>query len=173
MAQLKSHPWDAALLEVTLLSALHGGQKNVMVMYNSELTEKTLPQSSGCVAKSPNQKPAAMSDYWQFSSSTDPANCNRSGINVTRKDFRALGLLVSNFERQNHADLVAKIESHFANVKTGGNLFAELTDFLINYKTAKKLDPKSQELAQDFTQFLMQVRQDANSISSNILEMNK
>ncbi|MGZ3691382.1 MAG: hypothetical protein ACXVAX_07755 [Pseudobdellovibrio sp.] len=171
MAQLKSHPWDSALLEVTLISAFHGGQKNVMVMYNNELTEKTLPQSPGCSPKGTNQQPASMTDYWQYSTSTDPANCNRSGINVTRKDFRTLGLLISNYERQNHADLVNKIESHFTGSK-GVNVFAELSDFLINYNTAKKLDASSLELAQDFTQFLMQVRQDANLISSHIVANN-
>jgi hypothetical protein len=106
-----------------------------------------------------------MVDYWQFSSSTDPTSCNRSGINVTRRDFRALGTLISDYERENNPELVENVERHFKGIKTGGNLYAELSDFLINYDTPEKLDKKTQALATDFTAFLMQVRKDANKIT--------
>ncbi|MBY0555374.1 hypothetical protein K2P97_12650 [bacterium] len=172
MAELKNHHWDEALLEVTLLSAFHGGQKNVMVMYDGQLTDTTLAQSPGCNEEERSEKRASMIDYWQFSTSNDPANCNRSGINITRRDFRALGAMISDYQRENNPELVENVERHFKGIKTGGNVFAELSDFLINFDTPKKLDKKTQQLAQDFTAFLMQVRKDANKMSSHIIEVN-
>lgn len=169
MVNLKSHPWDEALLEVTLLSALHAGQQNVMVMYNGELTATTAKQASGCSTNAREPKRASMVDYWQFSTSTDPANCNRSGINVTRRDFTKLGSAISAYHRKNNPALVARVERHFKNQKTGGNLFAELSDFLINYKTPTRLDATTLQLSDDFTAFLMQVKKEANKTSSYII----
>ncbi len=165
MAELKSHHWDEALLEVTLLSALHAGQKNVMVMYNGELTATTLKQAPGCTTTEKAEKKASMSDYWQFSSSSDPATCNRSGINVTRRDFRNLGAAITAYQRENHPELVENVERHFSTSKTKDNLFAQLSEFLINYDTPKKLNKSTLALAEDFTAFLMQVKKDANKTS--------
>ena len=170
MAKLKSHHWDAALLEVTLLSAFHAGQKSIMIMYDGELTSETKKQAPGCDETDRPAKKASLVDYWQFSSSTDPASCKRSGINVTRKEFRRLGGAISRYERENNPEIVANVERHFKNIKTGGNLFAELSDFLINYSTPEKLDKKSLTLAADFTAFLMQAKKDANKASAVIIE---
>ncbi len=168
MADLKSHPWDEALLEVTLLSALHAGQKNVMVMFNGELTATTLKQAPGCTETERTEKEASMVDYWQFSSSTDPASCNRSGINVTRRDFRSLGAAITAYQRENHPELVENVERHFTNTKTKDNLFAQLSEFLINYKTPKKMSKATLQLSEDFTAFLMQVKKDANKTTTFI-----
>lgn len=165
MADLKSHHWDAALLEVTLLSAFHAGQKNIMVMHNGELTATTMKQAPGCEIGERAEKKASLVDYWQFSSSTDPESCNRSGINVTRRDFRALGAAITKFERANNPEIVDRIERHFKKKST--NLFAALSEFLINYRTPAQLDLKTQALAADFTAFLMQAKKDANKISGN------
>jgi hypothetical protein len=168
MANLKSHHWDDALLQVTLLSALHSGQKNVMVMYNGALTASTYKQAPGCATEARVAKAASMVDYWQFSTSSDPANCNRSGINVTRSDFNRLGAAISSYHRKHNPRVIAQVERHFKNMKTGGNLFAEISAFLINYQTPEKMDSVSLQLSDDFTAFLMQVRQDANTASSEI-----
>lgn len=170
MAELKTHHWDEALLEVTLLSALHAGQKNVMVMYNGELTSTTLKQAPGCSDTERAEKKASMVDYWQFSSSTDPESCNRSGINVTRRDFRALGAAITAYQLENNPELVENVERHLTNTRTKGNLFAQLSEFLINYKTPKKLSKANLQLAEDFTAFLMQVKKDANKTSEFITQ---
>lgn len=170
MAELQTHHWDEALLEVTLLSAFHAGQRNLMVMYQGELTDITLKQASGCSTDERAQQKASMVDYWQFSSSQDPANCNRSGINVTRRDFRKLGTMITAYERENHPELVENIERHFGLAKESTNLFADLSKFLINYETPEKLDKETLELSEDFTAFLMQVRKDANKASNYIVE---
>ncbi|MEK6628804.1 MAG: hypothetical protein AABY53_09270 [Bdellovibrionota bacterium] len=170
MVDLKSHHWDEALLEVTLLSAFHAGQKNVMIMFDGELTDTTVKQAPGCDAGENITQKASMVDYWQFSSSTDPANCNRSGINVTRKDFRALGAAITAYQRENNAVLVEKVERHFRQSKESSNLFADLSKFLINKNTPERLDKETLKLAEDFAAFLMAVKKDANKVSSYILE---
>lgn len=169
MSELKKHPWDASLLEVTLLSALHAGQKNVMVIFNGQFTDTTLKQASGCTeATARQEKPASMVDYWQFSTSTDPSNCSRSGLNITRKSFRALGEAITAYELKKNPELIENIQRHFTSSKNKNNVFAQLSDFLINYNTPTQLDADTLELAQDFTAFLVQVRKDANKTSTYI-----
>ena len=165
MANFKSHAWDEALLEVTLLSAYHAGQQVVKVMFNNFLTAQTLKQAPGGEPRTQKQA-ASMIDYWQFSNNPDPASKNRSGINVTRTQFRALGKAISDFERAQNPDLVKQVESHFVNMPAGGNVFAELSAFLINPKTAEQLNDPT--FASDIADFLDQVRQDAEAITKQI-----
>ncbi|MES3038974.1 MAG: hypothetical protein V4736_13795 [Bdellovibrionota bacterium] len=164
MSNLRSHPWDEALLEVTLLSAFHAGQSKIMVMFDGKLRDTVPKQAPGGEPRTKMQQ-ASMIDYWQFSSNPSPESKNRSGINVTRKEFRALEIAISKFERKNHPELVEKVEKHFAGVRTGGNVFAELSEYLINFKTPRQLGPSDLELANDMTEFLMQVKKDANEIT--------
>lgn len=170
MSDLKKHPWDESLLEVTLLSALHSGQKKVMVMFNGELTDTTLKQATGCTESSEReQKKASMIDYWQFSTSTDPENCSRSGLNITRRDFRTLGAAITAYQLENNPEIVENIQRHFHSSKNKNNVFAQLSEFLINYNTATEHEEETLELAEDFTAFLMQVRKDANKTSTYIV----
>lgn len=166
MSQMQSHPWDEALLEVTLLSALHSGQEKVMLVYNGEFTDTTLKQASGCQEETREEKAASMVDYWQFSKSTDPENCRRSGINITRKDFRMLGAMITSYQRQAHPELVQAIEKDLGLRKESQNLFADLSSFIVNQNTAKSLGTKAQKLAEDMTNFLMQVQADAEKIAA-------
>jgi hypothetical protein len=106
---------------------------------------------------------ASLTDYWQFSSSTDPENCSRSGLNISRKDFRKLGSMITAYEKQVHPDLVAKVQRHFKTQKGKNNVFAQLSDFLISFETPKRLDSQTLQLAQDFSAFLVQVKTDADS----------
>ena len=168
MANLKSHPWDEALLEVTLLSALHSGQKKVTLMYNGEFTDTTLKQAPGCDTAERAAKKASLIDYWQFSSSTDPESCNRSGLNVTRKDFRKLGAAITAYQRENNPELLENVQRHFKTTKNKGNVFAQLSAFLINARTPAHLDKGTLELAEDFSALLMQIRTDANQTSQFI-----
>lgn len=168
MSDLKRHPWDEALLEVTLLSAFHAGQKKIMLMHNGEFTDTTLKQAPGCDETERVSKKASLIDYWQFSTSTDPANCNRSGLNVGRKDFRNLEAAITAYEQEHNPELIENIQRHFGTSRNVDNVFAQLSEFLINYKTPGQLDADTLELAEDFTAFLMQVRKDANKISQEI-----
>ncbi|MDZ4663209.1 MAG: hypothetical protein SGJ18_16485 [Pseudomonadota bacterium] len=163
--------WDAALLEVTLLSAFHSGQRDVMLFFkdpaskSTYFTESVYNQAPGGEKRDKKRK-AKLIDYWQFSSRSEPQYKNRSGINVTKEQFRELGLAISDFERKNNPDLVKRVEKHFAGVKTGENLFEELSQFLINSRTPKKLGKVGYDLAQDFTAFLKQAARDAEEITS-------
>jgi len=169
MADLKSHPWDEALLEVTLLSAFHSGQETVMVMYGGELTGTTLQQAHGCSTEERKEKDASMIDYWQFSTSSDPANCRRSGINITRKDFRALGAMITEFQRQKNPSLISRIERRLGLRQQSQNLFADLSRFLINDKTPQQLDRETLKLADDFTTLLLEVRDQAEETTQAIV----
>lgn len=165
MAKLRSHHWDKALLEVTLLSALHAGQSQIMVMYNGNLTAQTYKQDNGCSIAPKVVKKASLADYWQFSKSDKPENCKRSGINITKDDFTKLGQKISDFERKNNPKIYYSVARHFKNLRSSGNVFSDFSAFLINYSTPKKLSPETLELAEEFTTFLMQVRSDAKLIS--------
>ncbi len=169
MSGLKTHAWDVALLEVTLLSAFHSGQKKFMVMFDGILSAKVPKQAPGGEARN-IIKDADMTDYWQFSSNPDPASKNRSGINVSKKDFRALGTLISDFMRTEHADLVQNVERHFVGIKTGGNIFAELSSFLINDKTPRSLE-NAEQLSTDFAIFLAKVQERAEKITQDRLRV--
>ncbi len=170
MSNLKKHAWDEALLEVTLLSAFHAGQNQLMLMYNGELTDTTYKQTTGCNTDSKISKKASLIDYWQFSKSTDPTSCSRSGINVTRRDFRNLGAAITSFQRRKNPALVAKVERHFKSSKYKSNLFAQLSNFLISTNAARSLTSENLSLAEDFTAFLMQAKSDANLTTQYITE---
>lgn len=171
MANLQSHHWDQALLEVTLLSAFHAGQSQVAVMYQDRLSNRTHRQDDGCSTDAKVEKDAGMVDYWQFSSNTDPQHCNRSGINITKRQFRKLGRMITNFERKRNPKLIAGIEKRMKGIQISGNLFADLSTFLINYHTPKSLDAKTLALASEFTEFLMYVRTDADEITAEIKKL--
>lgn len=163
----KSKNWDRALLEVSLISAFHAGQKNLQVMFNGILTPETLKQQQGGTLRNTFQQ-ASLVDYWQFSSSPCPGVKNRSGINITRLEFGRLGDEISAFERQKNPKLVAKLEAILGNQKEH-NLFRQLSNYIISIKTPKAIGSKAYNIAAVFTEFLMQVKRDANEITSEIL----
>ena len=173
MSDLKRHPWDEALLEVTLLSAFHSGQKKIALIHNGEYTDVTLKQASGCSEEERPEKKASLVDYWQFSTSTDPEHCNRSGLNVGRRDFRLLGELLTAYQAENNPELLARVQRHFKSTRYQNNVFAQLSEFLINYETPEKLSARRLELAQDLTALLMQMRADANETGNFILNSTK
>lgn len=168
MSHLQRHPWDEALLEVTLLSAFHAGQDRIQLIFNGELTDTTVKQQTGCSTEDKILKRASLIDYWQFSKSTNPESCTRSGLNINRRDFRNLGAALTAFQREKNPALVERVERHFKSSKGRGNVFAQLSNLLINYSTPKRLDAETLELAKDFTAFLMQVKADANAAHSYI-----
>jgi hypothetical protein len=167
--------WDAALLEVTLLGAFHAGQEEVKLFYKDPYTGETsftdtvYNQDTGCSVKDRKVRGVRLYDYWQFSSSTNISHCRRSGINVTKRSFRKLGLIISKYIRKHNPEIVANVERHFSSRNTGKNVFYQLSKFFINSKTPATLGDKgSSELAEDFTVFLLQVRKDAAKITSEI-----
>lgn len=167
--------WDAALLEVTLMGAFHSGQEELKLFYKDpytneiSFTDTVYNQDTGCSDKERKVREVRLYDYWQFSASTDPQHCKRSGINITKKEFRKLGLLISKYQRENNPELVAAVERHFSSRNRGKNVFYQLSKFFINSKTPDSLGEKnSNDLADDFTNFLLQVKKDAQKITKLI-----
>ncbi len=168
MSNLERHPWDEALLEVTLLASFHSGQKRVKVMYDDRLTDTTFQQENGCaVDTTRKEKAAQMSDYWQFSNNTDPQHCKRSGINITRKQFRALGSKITAYMREANPELVASIEEMYG-VSKSKNLYADLSKFLISNDAPESYSKRQLKLVDLFTQFLLEVQENADEITKTI-----
>lgn len=166
--------WDAALLEVTLLSAFHSGQKDLQLMFYDPNQDQTIftntvyNQAPGGELRNKKRK-ASLIDYWQFSSSTNPEHKNRSGINLTKDQFRALAAAITAYEEENNPELLANIRAHLKGVRPSDNIFKDLSMFLINPRTPKRLGgPTSKELAESFTAFLMQVQKDADKITNQV-----
>jgi hypothetical protein len=171
MANLKSHHWDSALLEVSLLANFHAGQKNFTIMFESEpgifqFTNQVPNQQKITDTKAPVMRTAGMVDYWQFSK--NPENPGRSGINITRKAFSMLERKISDYERKNHPELVKNIESKLSGKKLNGNIFDEVSDFLISFNTQEDVKKVASELTEAYLKFLDQVRQDADAITNEI-----
>lgn len=168
--------WDAALLEVTLLAGFHAGQDEIALYYRNpsnrtiSFKSEVFNQAPGCSAVDDKKtRSARIYDYWQFSASKDPAQCNRSGINVTKEQFRMLGKAISDYERKNNPKLVERVEKNFEVSNRGGNIYMELSNLFINKDTKSELgDSSANQLAQDFTNFLAQVNKDAKKISKQL-----
>jgi hypothetical protein len=94
---------------------------------------------------------------------------NRSGINITKPAFRALGREITNYERNQNPELVEAIEKNFPKSLRGGNVYEELSEFLIDYETGLDLNEgQGKALAEAFEAFLDQVNKDAQDITEVI-----
>jgi hypothetical protein len=173
MANLKTHHWDSALLEVTLLANFHAGQEKFTMMYEKEqnvieftdtVPDQILSRKEGFTGD-PNRQ-AQMLDYWQFSK--NPANPNRSGINITRRAFTRLEYAISDYMRRKHPSLVEAVESKISGIKMSHNIFDEVSDFLINFKTQNQVKTVGKDLVTAYTKFLSQVRLEANAITKEL-----
>jgi hypothetical protein len=168
--------WDAALLEVTLIGAFHAGQEEIKLFYKDPYTGRTsftdtvYNQDNGCSTKQRKLRKARVFDYWQFSSSTNTRHCKRSGINITRREFRKLGQLITKYELKNNPELVRNIAKLIGSYPRGRyNIFNKLSGFFINASTDKALDEElARDLANAFSAFLAQVKKDAGTITKLI-----
>ena len=184
-----SHNWDSALLDVTLLSAFYANpsdvnQNNPMWIMFTQDGKKTVftktvsdqyPDSSGKLVA----RDARFYDYWQRSRQPklDPKTglpmrdvkgniiqSTRSGINITRSQFSALGNEITAFERAKNPAVVKKAE--VAMGSTGKNLFDELSKKLIDSQPTSIANANA--MVDAFVEFLAQVTADAPAISEAI-----
>jgi hypothetical protein len=99
-----------------------------------------------------------LNDYWQFSSAPDS---RRSGINLTRPDFEKMGAVITSYEKNNSDSKATE-----AIVKgSGNNLFKDITQYFADGK-ANASD--ADNLATDVASLLVQVRKDAEKITSTV-----
>lgn len=167
--------WDAALLEVTLLGAFHAGQSKVKLYWHNSatdetsFTDKTLPQAR-CEAPSGTPQQARLRDYWQFSRNiNDQSNCGRSGINITKQEFRKLGTRITAFVYTNHRAVFDKVKAGLGIDGPSMNLFESLSEFLINDATPKKLKAsKVKAITDSWVEFLNVATENANAITGDI-----
>ncbi|MEQ1876600.1 MAG: hypothetical protein ABL958_08135 [Bdellovibrionia bacterium] len=156
--------WEEALFEVTLLAAFHSGQESVKIMYGGELRAKVPKQAPGGELDPSRTQDSSMIDYWQFSKQD---GSSRSGINITRRDFTLLGKHISDYMRKNHTELIENVERHLGDLDSGlkGNVFAELSGFLVNKDTPKSLTRKTNAITEDVILFLEKVKEEAGNIT--------
>lgn len=165
--------WDAALLEVTLLASFHAGQDIFKFYYEDRQTKKvlftdTVWNQTRCAAPQKRRK-ASMRDYWQFSKRVDDQkNCARSGINITKKEFRKLGERITSYMFANHSKMTLRVqEAMGVKGRPVKNLYHELSRFLISNETPKKLDTVN-KIASVWVDFLTQVTDSARDITKEI-----
>jgi hypothetical protein len=161
--------WDDALFEVTMLGAFHGGQSTFTKFYLGKFSTESKKQGAGVYAKTrpgPSagkaaDKHAEMNDYWQFSA--NPTS-RQSGINETRVDFEKLGTAITKYEsRVAHNPTLGRIQAVVGG-ESRTNVIKGVARFFTNgrSKDLSKID----SLAQDVSDFLMDVRSDADKITA-------
>jgi hypothetical protein len=167
--------WDAALMEVTLLAAFHAGQDTIKLYYRDPNTNKTTftdttYRQTPCALPSAEQA-AHLRDYWQFSRNiTDPKNCRRSGINITKAEFRKLGEDISGYVAEYYPEVFERVKSSMGgSPRQGTNLFKDLSYFLISDKTPEKFTAKQvKEIADAWIEMLGIITKDAKDITAAI-----
>ncbi len=168
--------WDAALLEVTLLASFHAGQEEFKLFYKNPgtqettFTNKTLQQKP-CEVSTREQK-ASMVDYWQFSRNiTSPEHCRRSGINITKSEFRKLEKEITKYIALEAPELNADIENAMGLTRSSSNLFETLSKYLISTNSERSLNQEKVEaITKAWVNFLEFSRKHANEISLQIEE---
>lgn len=175
--EVKPH-WDAALLEVTLLAGFHGGQRQFQLFYlkpgtaESVWTTTTFKQTN---CKLPENKgKAGLVDYWQFSRNiNDPKNCRRSGINITKNEFRLLGKRITSYLRDNYNREYSKLTSAMGVDSAETNIYNALSRFLISSNAPSKIpSDRVRNIVKSWVVVLEIVNKDANQISQLISKEN-
>jgi len=171
MVNLRTHHWDSALLEVTLLAAFHAGQERLAMVFEHEqdryiFTDRVVDQIGR--RRTPADltlRPAGMVDYWQFS--TNPENPNRSGINITRGAFSRLERKITEYVRRTRPGLVENIE-RIVQRRGNPNVFDAVSDYLINFNTQASVARNADALVAAYMEFLNQIRVDAPAITREL-----
>lgn len=162
----RSHRWDDALVQVTLVSAFHSGQDEMQMFYEGSFTGQVYHQNE-CLYRARDTEErreetktrgARLYDYWQF---TVRSECpGRSGVNITRRDFEKLGKALT--AQLNSTTSMKDLELGSAYDK---NFFKAATVELLN----GTFDYKATEFTTVIVDALMTVRADANRISEDLL----
>jgi hypothetical protein len=165
--------WDAALLEVTMLASFHAGQEKFKFYYENpktqevSFTDRVLNQVP-CAVPS-RTRVASMRDYWQFSRRiTDTKNCNRSGINITKKEFRKLEERITSYMYRNHLALAEGVQQAMGLESKSRNLYLALSQFLMNDTTPKRLGARAEKISAAWVEFLSQVTTEAKVITAEL-----
>lgn len=161
--------WDDALLQVTLLGAFHGGQSNFAKYYMGEFTATSRKQASGVYNRGKpgplfdqaQKKDAVMNDYWQFSANPES---KQSGINITRKDFLAMGQAITAYEANFKNKNLKKIQKI-----VGGDPKNVISAICTYFTEGKAKVEDTDALAEAIAAFMIDIKNDADDISGWLL----
>ena len=178
-ALARSPEWDNAHLHVTLLGNFHAGQANPGMYYHGRYTTEVYHQierskSIGELCayrdkKNPkisllDKRDFNLTDYWQFN-----AECERSGVNITRRDFVKMSGKVTQY--LNKQDMTDELEAIYTltdqNVKTRRNVNDSLVDYIVSDK-APNVYTDADALVDAIVGYLMVVRTNANQITDSL-----
>ncbi len=159
----RSHRWDDALVQVTLVSAFHSGQDQMQMFYEGEFTSEVYHQNA-CLYKAPGKeeerantekRQARLYDYWQF---TVRSECpGRSGVNLTRRDFEKLGRALTD----HLSDSIKELDLGYGYQK---NFIKAATEDLLT----GSFEYEAKDFSSIIVDSLMQVRAEANLISEEL-----
>jgi hypothetical protein len=169
--------WEAALLEVTMLAAFHSNQPALKLFYTNTVENSTVSFTDTVNNQEPCAKPgttfrsrkAGLKDYWQFSRNVnDPKNCKRSGINITKKEFRALGKAITKYMfSKNKTTYNAVFKAMGSPSRSKDNMYEALSYYLMNGSTPAVLPAeKVTEITDAWIKWLAYTRDNAEAISS-------
>ena len=171
--------WEAALLEVTLLASFHSNQSKFTLFYTDpqsrETTYTNATKKQTPCANPDGTKGASLADYWQFSRNiSDATNCKRSGINITKKEFRGLGRAITEYMVKKHRDQFDAVYKSMNSPATNReNMYAALSYFLVNDKTPATLADQTDKIVNAWTAWLETTRSEANLITKYAAEANQ
>jgi len=150
--------WDDALLQVTLVAAFHGGQPTLIKYYEGRFTADSFRQAPGVYRGNAKGTPkrAELNDYWQFSANS---TSQRSGINLTRRDFEAMGEAITKCAAGN-----ANLMTIQTTVGSSPNVIKGVTEYFIRRKSSNLAAVSG--LADAVAAFLVDVKRDAEKITA-------
>lgn len=172
----RSHNWDDALLQVTLLGSFHAGQQNPGMFYEGRYTSQVYHQllrdSDGekyCLYKQyrhpkrdeTEKRDFQFIDYWQFNK-----KCDRSGVNITRRDFEKMGSGITTWAKSNQRELTRELETTLD--ASGRNIYDSIASFFISNSAPNDLGERADDVVDTIVEFLMQIRNEADTITENL-----
>lgn len=175
----KNHNWDDAHLQVTLLAAFHGGQSTSQkgMFYEGKFTTDVYPQMNnvndvslclyrghGIEARNYIQKRRMnLTDYWQFNRA-----CERSGVNLTRRDFTAMGKAITSYMKSSRPELVSDLNKALG-LKYSSNAISDIGRFLISNNVPQSYGKTGDLIVESILEFLLHSNLSADQITLDIL----
>ena len=171
----KRHNWDDAHLQVTLLASFHGGQtpQNKAMFYKGDFRHQVYHQivQRNCVYqkawhdidKNHWLRTMNLTDYWQFN-----ASCDRSGVNLTRRDFNKMGDAITTWLIKNSQELSIETFNELLQTKWTDNFIDKFTGFIISNQAPRHFE-KSEELIEEILLWLEQSSLFANEITASLM----
>lgn len=177
----RSHNWDDALLQTTMLLAFHSGQSHKHMYYRGEFTGETYDQygevdgEAVCVYKNWNderrslleKRDMQLRDYWQPNKT-----CERSGVNLTRRDFDKMGSQLARwfreYENTGEQEVIANIMLETRPDLDGVNIINDIAGYFVSNSAPESFGGEGAELVASIVAYLMVTRSYADQITESI-----